>query len=238
MTPYLVPCLVVFRNELNAMFPKRDKRSDGWIGDDSHATRFSSHNPTDSGAVRAIDIDVDDNDPNKDIRLTVIEAAMRDPRVWYIISNGIIWSRTHGWKARKYLGSNQHFGHVHVSVVEDPKAWRDASRWIEPVVKKWTWNPEVKSELAKVQQEFQKKAGVLEGAPKRYHGTAGIQHALNVKAGANLEVNGWVDAATMRAWRAYEAKHGGTGRLTTPDPKSLGPEGLQIMYRFVGPETK
>ena len=235
---YLVPSLVALRNEINARFPKRDKDSDGWIGDPSHAARPSSHNPdyNHGGAVRAIDIDVDDNDPTRDIRLQVIEAAKGDHRVWYVISNGIIWSRTYGWVARRYLGANPHTGHVHVSVREDPSLWKDTSRWLKP--EGWRWNPDTVSDLAKVQEQFQIAAGVREGARKRYHGIAAIQNALNAKAGASLDVNGWVDRATLATWKAYEAKHGGTGRLTTPDPKSLGPEGLQIMYRFTEGEIK
>lgn len=232
---YLVPSLVALRNEINELFPKRDKRSDGWIGDPAHAVRTSSHNPTPTGAVRAIDIDVDDNDPNRDIRLTVVNAAKGDPRVWYVISNGIIWSRTWGWGARKYLGSNQHYGHVHVSVTEDPKAWTDTSPWFADP--KWSWNPDVVSDLDLIQQQFQIAAGVREGARKRYHGVAAIQNALNVKAGAKLAVDGLVGQGTLAAWKAYETKHGGTGRATTPDPVSLGPKVLQILYRFKGPEA-
>lgn len=102
----------------------------------------------------------------------------------------------------------------------------------------WKWNPEVVSDLAKIQEQFQISAGVREGKIQRYHGIAAIQNALNVKAGANLPVDGYVGPKTLAAWKAYEQQHGGTGRLTTPDPKSLGPEGLQIMYRFTGPEAQ
>lgn len=236
MNAYLVPSLVQLRNEVNQMFPDRDKRSDGWIGDDSHATRFSSHNPTPEGAVRGLDIDVDDHDPRKDLRLTVVQAAKGDPRVWYIISNGIIWSSTHGFRARKYTGANQHFSHVHVSVHENRNAWRDTSRWFD--TPKWSWNPKVVSELDLVQQQFQIAAGVREGQRKRYHGVAAIQNALNVKAGADLAVDGWVGQDTLREMADYERKRGGTGRATTPDPESLGGGGLQILYRFTGPEAK
>lgn len=233
--PYLVPSLVALRNEVNTRFPKRDKRSDGWIGDDSHATRLSSHNPTDdTGAVRGLDLDIDDNDPSQSLAQQVLDAVIGDHRVWYVIHKGKIWSRTYGWRARAYNG-DPHNGHIHVSVTEDRALWRDTRRWLD--VLRWTWNPDVRSSLALVQQQFQIAAGAREGQRKRYHGIAAIQNALNVKAGTNLTVNGWVDAPTLAAWKAYEAKHGGTGRLTTPDPKSLGPEGLQIMYRFTGPET-
>lgn len=236
MSYYLVPALVKLRDEINARYPRRDKTSDGWIGDASHAARPSSHNPdwAHGGAVRALDIDVDDNDPTRDLRLQVIDATKGDRRVWYVISNGIIWSRTYGWRARKYLGANQHTHHVHVSVVEDPKQWQDTAPWLKP--EGWRWNPEVVSDLAKIQEQFQIAAGVRHGAKQRYHGVAAIQNALNVKAGADLLVDGWVGADTVKAWAAYERQHGGTGRATTPDPVSLGPEGLQILYRFKGPE--
>lgn len=239
MSYYLVPCLAKLREEINQKFPDRDKRSDGWIGDTSHAARKSSHNPdwANGGAVRAIDIDVDDNDPRKDLRLTVIDAAKGDPRVWYIISNGIIWSRTYNWRALKYTGSNQHFSHVHISAVEDQKQWTNTRTWFDDPATQWDWNPYVVSTLALVQQQFQIAAGVREGDRKRYHGIAAIQNALNVKAGARLAVDGWVGQSTLAAWKRYEKEHGGTGRLTTPDPVALGPSGLQILYRFTGPET-
>lgn len=102
----------------------------------------------------------------------------------------------------------------------------------------WKWNPEVKSDLAKIQEQFQIAAGVREGNIQRYHGIAAIQRALNVKAGANLPEDGYVGPKTLAAWKAYESREGGTGRLTTPDPVSLGPEGLQILYRFIGPEAQ
>lgn len=239
MTYYLVPSLVALRDEINARYPKRDKSSDGWIGDTAHMARPSSHNPdyAHGGAVRAIDIDVDDNDPTRDLRMQVLDATVGDSRVWYVISNGIIYSATYGWQARRYTGSNPHTKHVHVSVKENPAQWKDTSRWLAPEKRVWQWNPDVVSDLAPVQAQFQIAAGVRTGERKRYHGIAAIQNALNVKAGAHLEVNGWVGPDTLAAWKAYEKKVGGTGRLTTPDLKALGPAGLQIAYRFKGPEA-
>lgn len=110
-------------------------------------------------------------------------------------------------------------------------------------VEPWVWNPDAKSDLAKIQRQFQIAAGVIEGLVQRYHGIAAIQHALNVKflgpRGLRLlKVDGYVGPDTLAAWRMYEREVGGTGRLTTPDPVSLGPGGLQILYRFTGPEAK
>jgi len=236
---YLIPCLAKLREEVNDRFPRRDKRSDGWIGDPSHAARKSSHNPdyAHGGAVRAIDIDVDDNDPNKDLRLQVIAACKGDPRVWYIISNGIIWSRTHGWKALQYTGENQHFSHVHISAVEDQRQWTNTAPWFK--FDTWSWNPNVVSDLALIQEQFQIKQGMREGTLKRYHGVAAIQNALNVKflpPGRKLEVDGWVGAATLQAWREFESSHKGTDSAGTPDPTSL--REMEILYRFKGPEIR
>ena len=58
---------VTLRNQINFRFPKRDKASDGCIGDSAHAKRRgwglngkgSYHNPAPNGYVHAIDIDED-----------------------------------------------------------------------------------------------------------------------------------------------------------------------------------
>ncbi|MEU4452989.1 hypothetical protein AB0F44_16775 [Nocardioides sp. NPDC023903] len=240
MSFFLVPALVTLRDEVNTRFSHRDKASDGWIGDPSHQARKSSHNPdwAHGGAVRAIDVDIDDKDPTADLRLMVVEAARHDKRVWYVISNGVIYSRTYGFAPRKYKGSNGHFKHVHVSVVENPAKWTDTTRWLssEPV---WKWNPEAVSDLALVQKQFQIAAGARKGARKRYHGVATIQNALNVSflpKGQKLAVDGWAGRATVNAWRGFEAKKGGTGREITPDPVSL--KHLRILDRFRGQEAQ
>lgn len=53
----LCPAGVTLRGQIDARFPKRDKRSDGWIGDAAHSQRFSYHNPDSHGIVWALDID-------------------------------------------------------------------------------------------------------------------------------------------------------------------------------------
>jgi hypothetical protein len=130
---YLAPSLVTLRAEINAMFPRRDTTSDGWIGDTSHAARPSDHNPDWSagGVVRAIDIDVDDRDPSQDLRTQLIKAACGDERTYYVISDGRIYSYTYGFTARHYTGSNAHFSHVHVSIREGDQYEDDTSPWFK-----------------------------------------------------------------------------------------------------------
>lgn len=130
---FLAPVLVKFRSSINAQFPKRDKTSDGWIGDASHAARKSEHNPCWAcvgylrGIVRAIDVDIDDNDAGRDLRKEIIAAAVGHRAIWYVISNGIIWSRTYNWKPRVYTGPNKHFKHVHISCWTSESAAKDQS---------------------------------------------------------------------------------------------------------------
>ncbi|MFG3710873.1 peptidoglycan-binding protein [Micromonospora sp. NPDC047730] len=120
-----------FRSELNAIAPKRDKASDGSIGDQAHQGSRSGHNPDETGRaersdadrineVRAIDVD-------KDLRVTGLTAEMivaylvgrcragRERRLIYIIFNRTIWSASTGWQARRYTGSNPHDRHIHLS---------------------------------------------------------------------------------------------------------------------------
>jgi hypothetical protein len=110
------------KQEIDALYPKRDKTSDGTIGDTLHSARLSQHNPDSSGVVYAIDIDEDlygvgKPDPFEANLLVkrLVDAGRRDARIWYIIFEGNIWSRTGDWVKRPYRGSNKHNHHVHVS---------------------------------------------------------------------------------------------------------------------------
>lgn len=132
MAYFLAPALVRLRAEINALWPHRDKTSDGWIGDTSHRARPSDHNPdwSDGGIVRALDIDED-----LTLGLAAVGAAMplvnailRDPRTRYVIYEGRIWNvDTQRWSP--YTGPNAHRHHVHVSVRKVGNYDRDASPW-------------------------------------------------------------------------------------------------------------
>ena len=106
MAYYLAPSLAALRSEVDARWPNRDKASDGWIGDPAHSARVSDHNPdwssTPPGVVRALDIDID----GIDVRRLLTE-LVGDPRVWYVIYDRKIYSRTHDWAALAYTGGGQ-----------------------------------------------------------------------------------------------------------------------------------
>lgn len=112
---------VTLVNEINARWPKRDKASDGTIGDAAHASRDSDHNPwvivNGQGVVRARDVDKDGIDAAWIVEELRKKGAAGDPRLaggGYIIFNRRITSPDFKtWKV--YTGSNPHDKHFHVS---------------------------------------------------------------------------------------------------------------------------
>lgn len=139
---------VKLRDQLNARFPKRDKRSDGWIGDSAHAARGSrsDHNPDKNGWVHALDIDENfgqgkwRNGRNAQILANqlVTYAASGLPgsnRVKYVVFENAIASGTYAntwWKWRK--GKWGHTAHIHVSFTA--KAQQDGQPWPLPILAK------------------------------------------------------------------------------------------------------
>lgn len=111
MSYYLAPSLSKLRDAVNARWPKRDKSSDGWIGDTSHSARKSDHNPdyADGGVVRALDVDKDGIDVDE-----LLEVVVGADWVAYIIWNRRIWQHATGWK--RYWGINGHTKHIHISI--------------------------------------------------------------------------------------------------------------------------
>lgn len=124
MSYYLAPSLKQLRDEIDAAHPGRDKKSDGWIGDASHAARaVSDHNPawSDGGVVRAIDVDISDIDVNK-----LMAVLKNDSRVNYFIYNHSIYGAS-SFAKRRYTGSNPHTQHIHVSIKHSKSAERSGA---------------------------------------------------------------------------------------------------------------
>lgn len=131
---------ITLREQVNRRFPKRDKTSDGWIGDNAHAGRASDHNPDRNGIVRAIDIDEDfgapgDNRTFANQLLAYARAGKDGGRLKYVIYEGQIASGTYAdkfWKWRPYSGGNPHRQHIHISFTK--RADRDGSPWRLPIL--------------------------------------------------------------------------------------------------------
>lgn len=127
--------LVAKVNAVNARWPRRDKTSDGTIGDAAHASRNSDHNPwivvDGQGVVRADDIDVDGIDAAWYAERMRQFGAAGDPRLvggGYIIYNRRITSPDFKvWKA--YNGSNPHNKHVHTSYSQNRAGFDSTAPW-------------------------------------------------------------------------------------------------------------
>jgi hypothetical protein len=118
--PRLSKAAEQLRSEINAKYPKRDKRSDGWIGDTAHNARKSDHNPDKNGWVRAIDIDSDlVKSSSKESWLLAEQiktiALKGDKRISYVIHQHRIASSRQNWAWRVYKGANPHVSHIHIS---------------------------------------------------------------------------------------------------------------------------
>ncbi|HZX39512.1 MAG TPA: hypothetical protein VFF37_14485 [Streptomyces sp.] len=141
----LVPCLVSLRDEFNRLAPDRDKASDGSIGDTSHGASSSDHNPDETGntpsedaddrnEVHAIDTDEDLRRAgwtmNRAVQIIVTRhRAGADDRLQNVIYNRRIWSRSWGWTARAYTGSNAHTEHAHFSARYTTAQENDTRPW-------------------------------------------------------------------------------------------------------------
>lgn len=111
--------------QVNAAYPKRDKSSDGTIGDSAHAARHSDHNPNPRGVVCALDI-TDDPKHGCDV-WAIAQRIKSDPRCHYVIHDRKI--ATNGGPWRPYSGTSPHTAHLHVSVYQNPRLYDDDSDW-------------------------------------------------------------------------------------------------------------
>lgn len=219
---FLAASLRRLRYEIDKAFPTRDHASDGWIGDPSHAARASDHNPDwgapggRRGVVRAIDTDNDDRNPGRELRQEILSAAIGDPRVYYVISNSVIYSVSYNWAARRYTGSNPHSQHVHVSIRSTHYAETNTSPWFEQR-KTLTTVPAV--DLSNVAEQFRR--AIDDKSVEKLIGVKRVQRALNKRYKADLLVDGKVGDKTVSAWARHEAKVGVDGRPRVPDMDTL-----------------
>ena len=124
------------RKQINASFPDRDKRSDGWIGDSRHSATKSDHNPAaPSGVVRAIDVDSNLGGAANNAHYLANQLRIlgkTDKRISYVIFNRKIASRILFWKWRKYSGIDPHTSHIHISFT--PLGDQEKSKFKLPIL--------------------------------------------------------------------------------------------------------
>lgn len=120
MAWYIARSLDVLLGQLNNMAPRRNKASDGGIGDPAHSARTSDHNPiSGTGQVCARDYTHDPAGGLDCNWLANVLVTSRDPRIKYIIWNRRILDSRPGnnpWVWMPYYGENPHTKHLHLSV--------------------------------------------------------------------------------------------------------------------------
>jgi len=130
----LAKSLQILRGQVDLLWPKRDRTSDGALGDSRHAATKSDHNVNEHGVVTALDIDKDLNPGGPYVKTIVDQIiASRDPRVKYIIHQGKICAGYPGpspWVWRPYIGKNAHFEHMHISVRKEPQFYDSTAAWL------------------------------------------------------------------------------------------------------------
>ena len=152
------PALAALRDEVNARWPGRDKSSDGTIGDLAHQRGVSEHNPDLEGVVRAIDITAKGIDVD-----ALLDAAIGDPRVHYVIYRGRICSRTYGWTWRPSSG---HEHHIHISLrnrTSESASWETVYRAASDT-SRWFKGPTQEEDMPLTDGEFNRIASTTWGA--------------------------------------------------------------------------
>jgi hypothetical protein len=112
------------RKQVNSRYPKRDKSSDGTIGDQAHKRRISDHNPDKTGYVMALDLD-EDGWPAHTFANELLKymRTSGDKRIKNVVYEGRVASGTYAdqlwvWRSAPSLG---HAHHIHISFAEAGK---------------------------------------------------------------------------------------------------------------------
>lgn len=191
--PRIAKSLDVLRSQINARFPNRSKLSDGWIGDTAHASRGSDHNPNSAGVVTALDITHDPAHGVDTWKLAEVLRQNKDPRIKYVISNGLIFSSAVSpWQWRPYTGANKHAHHVHVSVTGKPELYDLESSWN---LQGWSIpvaTPPVVKPPAGVTDAMRRRMGkaIVDFEARRVNGKLAVYHPPANDGGGAYEVAG------------------------------------------------
>jgi hypothetical protein len=181
----LAPSLVRARTVIDARWPYRDRRSDGWIGDVAHQGRNSDHNPNARGIVDAIDVDMFGG-TTPVTRGAIVAGFIVHPATNYVIFNRRIFQADDLFRPRVYNGINPHTEHCHCSVFQSVSAENNPAPWT--MLAGWPDWPYLRK-------------------------TSAGQHVRELQAllnawGSSLACDGDFGPATDTAVRAYQARYG------------------------------
>lgn len=216
VTPRPAKSLDVLLGELNARAPKRSKDSDGWIGDQAHASRTSDHNPNALGVVRAHDFT---DDPNHGLDAGWVASKVAGmlgkhpalgPGAYVIFNRRIISTNRLGEGWRYYDGANAHKTHVHVSVgtsgYDSTAPWGLSPKPQVPAHVQAAKNilngrALTKVERPKVKAVMQSQINWLRSVPgpARWQAAKNITKGRGVKKAVNPVVKSWMRKAADRA---------------------------------------
>lgn len=137
MTWTLAAAAATLRNQVDKAYPKRDRSSDGTVGDQAHKRRISDHNPDKTGYVMALDLD-EDGWPAHQFADQLIEYVRNsgDKRIKNVVYEGRVASGTYSnqrwvWRSAPSLG---HAHHIHISF--DEAAKHDGAPFPLPILNK------------------------------------------------------------------------------------------------------
>lgn len=258
----LAPSLIVLHEQLNLAYPKRDRTSDGSIGDLAHQARRSDHNPDSGGVVRALDTDEDlfattSREPSR----AVVESirSSRDDRVKYMIYEGEIVSSyassggsTTGagaaWEWRSYSGPNAHAHHWHLSILSTMTAANDTRPWAIAGAQPRDQGDDMAIKIKDtgravraVKKMYNDWVETIEPAKGRevdeendFYGAAMAALIEGFQKWSNLPVTGQVDGLTFAALTRWETEHDFASVPGPPGP--AGPPGPRGHPGPAGPQ--
>ncbi|GIM88745.1 hypothetical protein [Paractinoplanes toevensis] len=141
----LIPCLKQLFAEFDWIAPRRDKASDGSIGDTAHQQESSDHNRDEEGnvpihdadkvnEVHAIDVTamLDESDLTMEKVVQFLLGRCRsgaEKRLRYIIFNRRIWAASSNWVQKTYAGASSHTEHAHFSASYESAHEASTASW-------------------------------------------------------------------------------------------------------------
>lgn len=123
----LTPALKGLFASLDALWPNRDRRTDGWYRSPANG-KSTGHNPGHNGYSHAIDVDKDGINPDWIIN----HIARNNGVMFYIIWDVRVWSVETGWNGHAYHippGGSDHRDHMHIETYQTDKAERFGGPW-------------------------------------------------------------------------------------------------------------
>jgi peptidoglycan hydrolase-like protein with peptidoglycan-binding domain len=228
---HLAPSLLELRTEINARWPGRDRSSDGAVGDERHQARVNSHNPArypagpavgTVGAVHALDVTARGVDVQ-----ALLSAVVGDPRIWYVIHGGQIWSRSNGWAPRTHRG-DPHANHIHINLREDSQ---EAAVAAETDTRAWFGSQAAPTGGGPTREPAPASVSGLSRAEVKTLQLALIRGGYSIPAGAT----GWYGPQTKRAVAAFQRAQGWSGDAADG---IAGTRTIQLLAGSVSPEPK